>query len=71
MEIFTDDIRDFDSCEDIDIIAIKCKLLELQLAGNSPDYIRGFVDCIAKLQFICIGEWDDLIQFIREIQACK
>lgn len=71
MQLFEDDIRGFDESEDINIIDIKCKLLRLHFEGNSEAYLRGFVDCIAKLQLICMGDWEDLLRYITNIQACN
>lgn len=69
-ELFEDDIRKFDSCDDINIIDIKCKLLSFRLKGNPEVYLIGFVDCIAMLQLITVGEWANLKEYITDIQVC-
>ena len=71
MTLFEDDIREFDTCNDVDVIKIKCKLSELHLKGHVPSYLMGFVDCIAMLQLITVGEWDNLKEYIIKIQACN
>ena len=69
MKLFEDDIREFE--DGINIIDVKCRLSKLHLEGNSEGYLRGFVDCIAMLQLICIAEWDDLKEYVSKIQACN
>ena len=71
MTLFEDDIREFNACDDINIVDIKCKLSRLHLEGHIPSYLMGFVDCIAMLQLITMGEWDNLKEYVSTIQACN